>query len=491
MSKKLFAIAFVVLLLAWPAADTFSQRRTYSLFEIVQLARTQSPSWLRAETRKENNYWLYRTYLSNYNPQLSLQGTLPNYTRSFVPVTQPDGAIVYRPVEQNNVDLAMNLSQQIGRTGGTLFAGTTMNRFDDFINDTQQYSGDPLRIGWIQPIFQFNQLLWDRRIRPLEYEESQKEYFEDLENIAVNSTQTFFDLLLAQMTMQIARTNVANNDTIYKIAQGRFQLGKIGENELLQLELNLVNSQLEVAQAEVDLQSATLNLKSFIGLLENEEILLEEPSLIPDFEVDEQFALSEARKNRADPVAFQRRVYEGQQGVALARGNNGVNMDLFASYGLSNQGQSVSDVYTDPVSATRVSLQMNIPIVDWGRQKSRRKTAEANLKLIEYQVAQDEINFDQEVLTQVRNYKLLRNQVAARKKSQEIGQQAYDIAYQLFLIGKISITDLNQSLASKDNANRAYIIALRDYWTAYFQLRRNTLYDFETDTLLVRDLDLE
>lgn len=486
MNKKYLVVVFLML---GSLVSSNAQKNTYTLFEIIQLTRTQSPAWLRAETRKENNYWQYKTYLSNYSPQLGLTGTLPNYQRNFLPITQEDGTIIYRAVSQNNVDLRLGLTQSIGVTGTTIFASTNMNRYDDFKNDFKQYSGQPINIGFIQPILQFNQLAWDKKIKPLEYETSQKNYFEELEQLSVTATQIYFNLMLAQVEMQIAQTNVANNDTIYKIAQGRYQLGKIGENLLLQLELNLLNSQLAISQGEVDLQNASLNLKSYVGIPSNAQIILSLPETMPQFEVDENVALLEAKKNNPNPIDFRRRVLVAEQGLARAKGTTGVQFDLFGQYGLSNRGMSIGDVYQNPQNSQLVRLQMNVPILDWGRAKSTKKSAEAFLRLTEYQVEQDELTFEQEVLTQVRNFTLLRKQVTARKKSDEIAQQAYNIAYQLYLIGKIPITELNQSLASKDQAKQRYIQSLRDFWTSYFQLRQFTLYDFEKDSLLVRDID--
>jgi len=485
-------IALIIVLPALVAGHVLrAQTSEYKLFEIVQLARTQSPAWLRAETRKENEYWQYKTYLSDYSPQLALQGTMPDYRRDFIGVYQPDGNIIYRPVEQNTVDLSLGMTQSIGATGGTIYASSTMERFDDFVNNTTQYSGSPINLGFEQPIFQFNQLIWNRKIRPLQYEESQKSYFEELEQLSVTATQLYFDLLLAQIEMQIARLNVANNDTIFNIAQGRFQLGKIGENELLQLELNLLNSRLAVTQADVDLQTSSLRLKSFVGFSDDQQIRLEFPDDIPEFDVDENVALNEANKNRPDPVSFERRVLEAQQDLARARGTTGVNMTLYGQYGVSNQGLSFSDVFKDPTNSRALRLVMDVPILDWGRQRSRKKTAEANLTFVEYEVAQNMLDFEQDVLTQVRNFKMLREQVKVRNKSDEIAQKAYDISYQLFLIGKISITELNQSLASKDQAKLSNIQSLRDFWVAYFQLRQKTLYNFENSDLLLKDIKID
>jgi len=246
-----------------------------------------------------------------------------------------------------------------------------------------------------------------------------------------------------------------------------------------------------VTQADVDLQTSSLRLKSFVGFTDVQQIRLELPDNIPEFDVDENVALNEANKNRPDPVSFERRVLEAQQDLARARGTTGVNMTLYAQYGLSNRGLSISDVYSDPQNSQAVRLVMDVPILDWGRQRSRKKTAEANLTFVEYEVAQDMLDFEQDVLIQVRNFKMLREQVKVRSKSDEIAQKAYDISYQLFLIGKISITELNQSLASKDQAKQGNIQSLRDFWVAYFQLRQKTLYDFENNDLLLKDLKID
>ncbi len=469
-------------------AAAWGQTHSYTLEDIIQLARSKSPAWFSAETRKENQYWQYRTYRSDYNPQLVLSGMLPSFNKSVIPVTQPDGNVIYRDVNNNTLQMQLGLSQVIGPTGGTISVFTDLSRYDDFIQDYSQYSGTPVSIGLIQPIFQFNPYKWNRKIKPLVYEESQKKYFEELEQISINATRRFFDLLLAQINLEIARKNVESNDTIYQIALGRYNLGKITENDLLQLELNLVNSKLAVSQALVDQQTAALNLKSFIGLSDDDSINLVLPEKIPDFEVDENVALAEARKNKSDIVSFRRRQLEAQQELERAKRTSGVNMNLTAFYGLTNQGQNIDNVYTDPANALRLGLQMNVPILDWGRQKARKMTAEANLKLVNYQLLQDEANFDQEVLTQVRNFNMLREQLKARIKSDEIADKAYEISKQLFLIGKISITDLNAAMISKDQAKQRYVSTLRDFWLAYYQLREKTLYDFANNQLLVRDI---
>jgi len=460
-------------------------QKTYTLQEVIQIAKTQSPAYKRAETIKENRYWQYRVYKSDFVPQLSLSGTLPNFNRSVTPVTQEDGSTEYRSVFNSNSDVSLNLEQQIGLTGGTIFLNSTVNRFDDFERNNFRYGGDPLSVGFIQPLFSFNELKWDRQIEPLKFEESKREFVEEFEQISKDVSARFFNLLSAQVSLEIARKNLGNNDTIYKIAQGRYELGKIPENELLQLELSLMNSRQSVAQAKLDLETSQLALKAFLGLKNEDELNLIIPKEIPEFEIDADLALQEALNNRQEAVGFKRRLLEADKEVDRAQGETGLNMNLFGSFGLTNQGDQLPAIYQQPENQQRVQLGFTIPIVDWGRQKSRVKTAEANYQLVQYTVEQERVNFEQEVYTQVRTLEMLRDQVAITEKADDISQRRYNIAKNRYLIGKISITDLSIALTEKDQAKRDYINSLGNFWQAYFNLRQLTLYDFQENRRLI------
>ena len=125
--------------------------------------------------------------------------------------------------------------------------------------------------------------------------------------------------------------------------------------------------------------------------------------------------------------------------------------------------------------------------MDWGRRKSAVKTAEALQKFTEYQVEQDIINFDEEVLTLVRQFEMLKEQIKITRVADDIAQRRYDITKNRFNIGKISITDMNIALTEKDAAKQNYIQSLRDYWEAYFDLRGLTLYDFENGNQIISE----
>ncbi len=73
----------------------------------------------------------------------------------------------------------------------------------------------------------------------------------------------FFEALAAQTQEKIYQLNVANQDTLFKISKGRFDLGKIAENELLQIELSLLNARNTLEQATLQKEMAYQELKRF------------------------------------------------------------------------------------------------------------------------------------------------------------------------------------------------------------------------------------
>ena len=449
-----------------------------SLPEVIELAKAQSPASYRAQTRLENRYWQYNTYLSNYRPQLVLSGG-EEFSREVVSTRQNDGTYAFPQVNQNYGSVALSLEQRIGLTGSRLFLSSSLQRFDNFYKDEVLYSGQPAFIGITQPLFFYNSLKWDRKIEPLRYEESKRSYVEEMEDISVRVTDLFFDLLLAQATMDIALNNLQNNQSLYEAALARQDSSETAENDLLQLELAVMRARQQVAKAELDLETSSLRLKSYIGINNGRDLSLLPPVSIPEFRIDPEVALAEALRNRQDAIAFKRQKLEAEREVARAKGNGGFNADIYATFGLTNRGEGLGDVYQRPEDQQAVLVNFSLPVMDWGRRKSRLKTAEANQELTEYTVAQNQINFEQEVITQVKMFEMLRKQVVIAERSDDIAERRYESARRKFMNGKISMTDLNIATQEKDEAKRSFVAALRDFWKAYYELRQLTLYDFE------------
>ncbi len=455
----------------------------FTIEDIIARARAQSPSSKRTETAKETRYWEYRTFRARYNPQLAISGNAPSYSLSYVQVVQQDGSRLFQPINQTNSLVNVGFQQPLRWTGGTISANTNFNYFTDIARDSKLWSGNVFNIRLDQPIYAYNSFKWDRLTLPLRYEESKREFVEQLEFISQNASDLFFRVIAAQIDEQIARFNLANNDTIFKIEQGRYNIGTTSQDKLLQVELQLLKSKQDVAAARINKQNASLLLRIYLGLKNDEEFELVLPETVPLLEPNLDEALRYAKLNRAAYVSFERRRLEAESEVARAKGSR-LATTLVASYGLNNAGLVVGDLYDNPQQQQQFNVGFNIPVLNWGRNKATMQTAYANKKLNDYTIAQDEVNAEQEIITQVRQFELLRLQIEITKKSDQVARERYNVAQNRYLIGKIDITNLNIALTEKDNAKRSYLEALRTYWSSYFNLRRLTLFDFATGTLL-------
>ncbi len=468
----------LLLLLALPFSISAQDTTSLNLQEVIQRARSQSVASLLAETSRETSYWEYRSYRSGLYPRLSLSGTLPDFSRTFSPVTQPDGTILFQPIVNNNSGLNLELSQNIGLSGGEIFVSSRLQRFDDFERNMMQYNSNPVSVGYRQSLFAYNPFRWAKQLEPLRLERSRRQYVSELEKVSLQVTTLYFNLVLAQVDYRMALQNVENGTKILEIARVRHEMGRISDNGLLQLRYNLLNAKNALAQSRQDVQTALLQLKAYVGL-EGEISEVSEPSSLPRLQLDGELALAEALKNKETVLDFKIRNIEAQRDVQIAKGQRGPNAELFASVGLTNRAEQLEGVYQNSADQQRVSIGFTVPIMDWGRSKALVKTAEARQKLTEYSLQQEQLIFEQQVMVEVSQMETLKDQVAVAKEAAEVAQQRYHIAGESFRLGEVSITELNIAQNEKDQARRIYLLALRNFWETYYRLRLLTLYDFE------------
>ena len=102
--------------------------------------------------------------------------------------------------------------------------------------------------------------------------------------------------------------NYSNADTLYRIAKGRYQLGTIAENELLQMELSFLTAGTSLNSAQIDLAIKKFQLNSFLGIGQEENIELKIPFEIPELEIRLQDAINQARANNPDVLDRQQQL---------------------------------------------------------------------------------------------------------------------------------------------------------------------------------------
>ena len=457
------------------------------LDDVVEIARQQSPDALLAKHQFRSSYWEYRSYRASYLPELLFRGSIPQYTQGIRTDYLPTIGTVFTPIDENKLYGNLSLNQQIGATGGSLSLYSDLLRVDNFISDTSYFRSSLVNITYNQPLFSHNPLKWQRKVEPLVYEEAKKKYIEDMEQVSITAANYFFNLLLAQIEKQIGIINQANYDTLYKIALGRYNLGKIAENDLLQLELQYLRSNASVKEKELDFENQLFRLKSYLRINDEEKIELVIPDDFKPFVVEAAKAIEQAKYNSSTALSFQRRLIESESELAFAKYDGRFDADLRLSYGLDNSRQYLDELRLNPSDAQTIELGLSIPILDWGVARGKIKKAESNQEIVRTSIEQEQIDFVQEIFLKVTRFNMQFEQVQIAAKADTVAQKGYDITKARYLIGKISITDLNIAQAESNSSKSSYINSLWNYWRSYYELRKLTLFDFEKNMLIQVD----
>ncbi|WP_177222636.1 TolC family protein [Chitinophaga sp. YR627] len=454
------------------------QQSSISLQEMVALSQTRSSLSKVAVTQKEIRYYQFLTLKSDLKPQISLYGNVPSYSKQYSSVTQPDGKIAFLPVQQNYSNLGFSLSQEIPFSGGQLSLNSELSQFYDFQEKYKEYNGTPVFLHLAQPIFGFNTLKWRKRIEPLLYEESKREYVQTMENIAQQTVKLYFDVLDAQVNIAIASGNLRNDSINYIIESRRVDLGTTSESKLMQLQLRHLRSRQDLDRARYDYKIAKLALEGYTGFHIDTDLTLRLPEDIPDMAIPIELAIGFARQYRPEYIAFERKKLEAERDVAQAKAEK-QQINLVANFGLNRAATSLRPIYTDPKNQQTLSVGINMPIVDWGRRRNRYKTSVALEKLTNFNNNIDSVNLVQEIVTLVSSIELLNGNINLGKMTDSIAERSFEMINSQFQTGKMTVVDLNLAQTERDNTRRNYIDTLREYWDTYFRIRRLTFYDFE------------
>ncbi|MCK9304897.1 MAG: TolC family protein [Bacteroidales bacterium] len=488
--KKILLFSILVISALTVKKSSAQQIIKITFEEAIEMAETQSPNALMAKHSFRSSYWQYRTFLARYLPSLSFKGTGPDYSTTYEKVWNSQfDRWDYKASNALSNNAALSLTQNIGLTGGSISLSSDITLFNDFENDTRRFITSPVRISFTQPLFSYNDLKWQKKTEPLRYEMARKEYLSLMEDVHKQTVSIFFSLAQAQISYQIAQVNYANSDTLWRIAQGRYELGTIAEDELLQMQLSWLNAETSRKTSEMNLRNAEIRMRSFLGFNDQVRLELIIPYEIPDLQVslDEVYQL--AMKNNPEIISQELGLLSAQSNVAQAKANRGFKANLYASFGLGDQDPVFSLAYKDPRQQQSISVGFTIPILDWGLGKGKYKMAQSSLELTEVKTRQARQDFQQNLYLDVERFNLQANQVKIAAKSDTVAQKMFEVTKQRFLIGKIAVIDLNNADTKKDQNRTQYIKSIQDYWTYFYNLRGLTLFDFITRKPLETDYD--
>ncbi|UNY98461.1 TolC family protein [Zhouia spongiae] len=478
--KKLVLLSFMVVHFC------YGQQPVYTLEQFIQLAQENAMSQKQAALSLTEASIDYEAFKAVLRPQLTLKAQLPNFYKSSSAITQPDGSISFLPISQDNSDLKLLLSKQIGATNTRIFSELNLQRYENYTNDAVLYNSVPFRIGIQQGINTFNSFKWQKSLSQIDYQIAVKSTVVNHEKVALDVVSGFFDVLLAQVSLEIAETNRDSNKKIYDIARERYDLGVLSKADLYQLELQLNKSEEQLISAKRQLLSSDSQLKQVVNIFPVEDSLfsVEVPQNIRHFYIDPHKAEQLAWNNRPEQLENERSMMEAEMVLDQERKTRGMQMQLYGSVGVIGSGMDIGTAYQNSKADILVQLGIEVPIFDGGQRRLAVKKRKVQLKYNMEENTFNEHSFKQRVRQLALQFNEIQEELSWSRKNLDLAQKRYDIASQRYILNGISVTDLTLAFAERDATWRSHIMLLRSYWTLHYALRELTLYDFETSNYL-------
>ena len=438
-----------------------------------------------------SGYWQYRTYKANRLPSLTLNLMPAQYyryiTQRYDSFEDKDG---YRPQQMFTASGGLSIQQNFDWLGGTFYIDSDLDYMRNF-GDTKstQFSSVPFRIGYSQSLLGYNAFRWDRKIEPLKFEKVKKEFIYNTEVVSEEAVSYFFNLAMAQADYQLAKENMASTDTLYSIGLQRQKIAAISRADLLTLQLDKVNAQNKLENAQIALKRAMFALASFLNMDKNTQIELEMPGKPRTMEISMDEALSRAKINNPDFLQQQQNILEAERDVNKTRVESRFNASLNASIGLNKVADKFKDVYHRPLQQDLVSINISIPLIDWGVRKGKYNMAKNNLNVVKIAARQEELKLEEEVTMTVSDFNIQQRLITSAEEALDLAVMAYAQTRHRFIIGKADVNSLTLSLNRQQEALKNYISALQNYWLNYYKIRKLTLHDFESGISLSDKFD--
>jgi outer membrane protein TolC len=450
-----------------------------TLVDAIATAQRQGMSARAAEQARDASRWRARSFSARRLPQIGLAGSMPSYNRAIGQVVQPDGTTQFRAQTEMQSEFRLQLTQPIPWTGGSLFTSSRLNRLDHYGDDPNRlWQSSPVLVGISQPIFRPNVLAWDRREQDIQSDVAERQYVESREDVALATVAAFFQAYAARVSLENASTNVAVNDTLYTLSKGRFEVGKIGENDLLQSELALLKARTSVDDSRLNYDRALAQLRLQLDLPPGTPVDVAVPTTIPSVHADTLRAVSEALRNRRQIRDLDLQDVQARRRINEARLENGFGATVTASAGLNQSGAGFGDVYRSPLNSQQFRLEVQMPLVQWGARHADIEAARADRERVAATSRASRESIAQEAHFAALRLDLARRQLELSAKADWVAATRFEVAKNRYVIGKIGIDNLYLAQNEKDAAVQGYVQALNNYWTAYYQLRRTTLFDF-------------
>ncbi|HTP12683.1 MAG TPA: TolC family protein [Bacteroidota bacterium] len=467
------------------SVSTAQTKRPLTLDQSITLALQQGFAAKNASAQYLASKKSYESELRKLRSSVTLSVDLPNYSQSLTSQFNPTTQLYeYYQLRSTQIQSSLSLNQPITLTGGTLsfqqmlLGRDQMSGLASGSQAERDYFGNFL-VQYRQPILAPNEYRMSEERNTLSLDIARADFTRNQLEIVYNVTASFYNVYQLARRVDIARTQVNQNEESYTTAKNKFDAGLIPEVDALQTEVDLVSSKNDLLTAERGLASASNAFRLLIGLPSSEDFEAVASLVYKPVRIDQELAVKQALENRTEVLSAKQNIELRTMDIASAKAKGDFRLDLTASYGFNGTNGELNRVFNDVNTSQGAALTVTIPLFDWGSNTLQVESAlyQHESAVLSLENTQQQIR--QEVLDLINQLKLAESRIIVLEKSVAVAQKSYDISVERFQSGTTSRNDVAQAQQRLTNAKINSLSAIIDYQVALADLKRRTLWDYE------------
>jgi len=286
------------------------------------------------------------------------------------------------------------------------------------------------------------------------------------DEVIQNTIEAFANLFKAGSAVRLVKENLAQSQERTREFSNLEKNGLLPRNDLLKAELQTSNVELNLVDAENNLQLANINMDLMLGLPTTTTLLLDTSGIEKKDDkrtLEEFFQL--AMNSRKDIAALDLRKKAAETGVKAVKGEKLPGISITGGYLAADVPKFIS--ITNVVNLG-VGVSYNIGSL-W---KNKAKEKEAQAKVSELTATQALVN-DQVQMQVSKSYLSLlsqRKKIEVYAKAVEQANENYRIVKNKFDNSLATTSDLLDADVAKLQANLSYTLARADAFVAYNRL---------------------
>ncbi|MPQ49258.1 hypothetical protein GCQ56_19840 [Marinifilum sp. N1E240] len=489
--KLKYLYTFAILSLCLSANAQKKNILTLDLDASIEIAKKQSYSIrMLSESLKGAEYNL-KAATSSFKTHVTLDMELPNYSERITSYQDSIG-LTYFSDKQLSYSTNLTINQPLP-TDGNLFIQSGIFNTDDYDQD-EKIMQMTTRLGFSQPIqslYMYNKIKTDYERAKTNYELTGKRLKRNELDIIYQVSETFYRLHSSKERMKIANKSLQRQEKAYQIAENKFKAGLIREVEALQMEVDLGEARNTYDLASVNYETQLNIFKQTLGISLKDSIVLKSDFNYHPIQVDVQKAIKHGLDSRMELKEKQLQLKLAKLDIKRVKSYGAISGSINAYYDLigierTDRNTSLNTAIKNSWSNLKdrpgnfgVAFKVSIPILDWGENKARVKSAQTQINQNLLDIEEETVTIEREIISTVNNLHSSLRRLQLLEKNVEVAEKSFAISQSRFSNGDIDTQALALDRERLDNSHISHLEAYISYKMNLADLMRKTFYNFE------------